>query len=185
MADVSKWQKISETYQKVGWRSLTTKLFTDPSGKQQTFVTWNRPDQKNAAVIALTKDTKIVIARQFRQGPENVLWELPGGEVGESEEPGAAALRELHEETGYTTDKPLTYLGEACRDCYRADTTHYYLAHDCYKADEPHPDAGEYVETELIPIAQLINNARTNKMSDGVAVLLAYDELLSLEKEAI
>lgn len=38
-------------------------------------------------------------------------------------------------------------------------------------------------EGEPISIAQLIANAKEGRMSDGIAVLLAYDELMKLEGE--
>ena len=52
-------------------------------------------------VIALTKDKKVLLVRQFRFGIGNYTIELPGGMVDKGESNMVAAQRELREETGF------------------------------------------------------------------------------------
>ncbi len=52
-------------------------------------------------VIALTKDKKVLLVRQFRFGIGDYTIELPGGMVDERESNIVAAKRELREETGF------------------------------------------------------------------------------------
>lgn len=52
-------------------------------------------------VIALTKDKKVILVRQFRFGIGDYTIELPGGMVDEEELNIDAAQRELREETGF------------------------------------------------------------------------------------
>jgi len=52
-------------------------------------------------VIALTKDKKVIMVRQFRFGIGDYTLELPGGMVDEGESVDIAAKREFREETGY------------------------------------------------------------------------------------
>src|SRR5690242_13102068 len=54
-------------------------------------------------IIALTRDERVVLVRQYRAGVDRVCLEIPGGMVDPGEEPAQAAARELVEETGYTT----------------------------------------------------------------------------------
>ncbi len=52
-------------------------------------------------VIALTKDKKVLLVRQFRFGIGDYTIELPGGMVDEGESNMDAVQRELREETGF------------------------------------------------------------------------------------
>lgn len=65
---------------KLGWRTLVRKVFTDPDGVKQEYYTKDLAQQVSVAVIALTKDNKVVVAEQFRPGPELIMQEIP--EVG-------------------------------------------------------------------------------------------------------
>ena len=52
-------------------------------------------------ILALTRDLQVILVRQFRPGPNEILVELPGGYIGKNQTPKQAAERELMEETGY------------------------------------------------------------------------------------
>lgn len=174
------WKKISERVQQVGYKKVTLKDYEMPDGTIAEFTTWGRAT-KNVAVIAITQDNKALIAKQFRPGPERVLSELPGGGAEGDEEPAAAALRELEEETGYTTDQPLEFLGTACRDAYMCETNYYFLATNCHKVQDQNLDDDEHVTPELVTIKDLIVYAKTAQMSDGIGVFLAYDRLQDID----
>lgn len=65
--------------------------------------------QGAAAVIPITKDNKIIFVSQYRKAIEKMLIEIPAGLIDEGEQPEETAVRELEEETGYTT-KNLTFV---------------------------------------------------------------------------
>src|SRR5258707_310836 len=54
-----------------------------------------------ASIAAVTREGKFVLVRQYRPGINGPSLEVAGGLIDRGEEPGAAALRELREETGY------------------------------------------------------------------------------------
>jgi ADP-ribose pyrophosphatase len=54
-------------------------------------------------VIPLTAAGDVVMVEQFRAAADAVTLEFPSGRVDEGEDPVAAALRELEEETGYVS----------------------------------------------------------------------------------
>lgn len=53
------------------------------------------------AVIAVHPDGSLLFVRQFRKPVEQIMLEVVAGLLDENEKPEAAAVRELHEETGY------------------------------------------------------------------------------------
>jgi 8-oxo-dGTP pyrophosphatase MutT (NUDIX family) len=63
------------------------------------FVVIDSPDWVN--VVALTADGQLVLVRQFRFGIDGFSLEVPGGIIEPGEDPVAAGVRELQEETGY------------------------------------------------------------------------------------
>lgn len=173
------WEKLSERLEKVGYRWVTHKTYRMPDGTTGDFTTTGEGGQ-SAAVFAVTKSGKIVIARQYRPGPDKILDELPGGSVDRAETPEAAARRELLEETGYTTDGEILFVGHGYRDAYKNEIDNYYIAYDCYRAAKPQLEPTEFIETKEIEVDELLGNARAGKMSDAMGVLLAYDKLMEV-----
>ena len=147
-----------------------------PNGSVVEFDTVHADGQEFAEVIGLTPENEVVIARQFRAGPEKVMDELPGGFVDNDETPEQAARREFLEETGYKAGR-MQYLGGFHKDTYMNSIWHVFLAYDCEKVANQEPDDEEDIEIDLISISMLFDNARSDKMTDHAAVLMAYDQL--------
>lgn len=57
------------------------------------------------SMIALTREGRLVLVRQFRPAVESEVIELPGGHLDGDESPVEAATRELYEETGFTASR--------------------------------------------------------------------------------
>ncbi len=174
------------TIQEVGNRfrnHVVVKRFRTEDGLEHEFTTFNREGEACVAVIALTPDNQAIIVRQFRPGRETYCNEIPGGGVNEGESVEGAARRELLEETGYVPGS-MEYLGVHSWDAYRNFKAHYFLARACMPAGEPLRDQTEKdqgIEMALVSVDQLIEDAKSDKMTDAVAVLLAYDTLKELE----
>jgi ADP-ribose pyrophosphatase len=99
------------------------------------------PDWVN--IVALTADKKIVTVNQYRFGVKEVICEIPGGLIDAGETSREAAIRELKEETGYTTSQ-WTYLGYVYPNpAFHTNLCHHWLAQDVQKTDEPALDEGE------------------------------------------
>ena len=56
------------------------------------------------AILAITKENKVVLVKQFRKAIEQEIYELPAGKIEIGETPLDCASRELKEETGYSAN---------------------------------------------------------------------------------
>ena len=73
---------------------------------------------KKKAIVYVVKDRKLLVFRHVDFSYEEVGIQVPAGTIDEGEEPEAAALRELQEETGYTDFKIISLLGTATYDMH-------------------------------------------------------------------
>lgn len=178
------WKRIEPTkVTKVGWRTITSKTFEQPGGNIAVFDLLHADGQEFASILPLTPDNKVIIARQFRPGPEKIMEELPGGFVDKGETPKETAIRELMEETGYKPGK-VEFVGSFHKDPYMNSIWHGFIAYDCVKhTDIQTLEVEEHVEVDLISVGALLDNALSDKMSDSEVVLRTYDKLRQLQKE--
>lgn len=94
-------------------------------------------------VIALTRDDRIVMLRQFRVGDARVHLEVPGGLIEPGEDPAVAAARELAEETGYVGGTA-ELIGQVAPNPALQNNTLYTVQITGVSLDQaPAPDDGE------------------------------------------
>jgi ADP-ribose pyrophosphatase len=181
---MKKWQRIDDgsNITKAGFRRITHKTFIMNNGEEISADVESPDGSKAAGVIAVTREGKIVIARQFRCGPEDILEEIPGGNVDAGEEPIEAAKRELMEEVGYASDDVM-FIGKTSVNAWSNTMHYYFLALDCIFTGSNNPEPTEEIEIDEISITDFITNAMQSKMTDPHAVLFAYDKLKELEKK--
>jgi 8-oxo-dGTP pyrophosphatase MutT (NUDIX family) len=97
------WKKLSSRIAYTNpWMTIREDKVIRPDGKKGIYGLMLAPGP-SVFVIALTKDKKIYLVKQFRYTFQKPSWELPAGNAGK-DKPLAAAKRELWEETGLTAN---------------------------------------------------------------------------------
>ncbi|KAB8138395.1 NUDIX hydrolase [Gracilibacillus oryzae] len=145
---------------------------TLPNGKTSTREIVKHPGA--VAIIAVTENNKIIFVKQYRKALEKTLVEIPAGKLEKGEEPEVTALRELEEETGYTTDE-LNYVTSFYTSPGFADEIIYlYETNKLKKLEEKKElDEDEFVELMELSISeaeQLIKNQEIHDVKTAFAV---------------
>ena len=135
-----------------------------------------------AVVAALAeRDGKLLIARRPEDRHMGGKWEFPGGKLEKGEEPYAAALRELREETGLTAKK-WDYLGAIeTSPGFLTEQLYLYLARDLTPGDQQ-LDEGEFLEPVRMSLREAEAMALDGRIDDGKTVCVLTRARALLEK---
>ena len=171
------WRKLQEAVVFDGHRRIVRRRFLLPDGEAVDYDIKVEPD--TAAVVALTDEDEVVLVREYRPGPEELVLELPGGAIEPGEEPVEAARRELLEETGFEGDlRPVAKL----LDCaYSTRERYAFAATGCRRVAEPSPHDGEHLEVVLVPLTDFVAHVRSGQLTDVAAAYRVLDALDLLE----
>lgn len=149
------WPKLESRHgaHMVLFRPRWDRLRNPRTGEAFDRLVLETPDWVN--VVALTRERRLVCVHQYRFGSGSITLEIPGGMVDAGEEHGAAARRELQEETGFTSSR-WSYLGAVePNPAFHDNLCHHWLAEECELTHEQGLDAGEDICIETIPLDQV------------------------------
>ncbi|ELK44450.1 NUDIX hydrolase [Halobacillus sp. ACCC02827] len=120
------------------------------------------------AVIALTDEGKLICVEQYRKPLEKNLVEIPAGKLEPGEDPKACALRELEEETGYTSDDLNLITSFYTSPGFADEIVHVYFTDRVEKLNEkPAGDVDEFVELMEITVEEAEQLEKEQKIHDA------------------
>lgn len=125
------------------------------------------------AAVLFIEDNKVALVRQYRYLYGKEIYEIPAGKVDEGEDPAAAALRELEEETGYRAKKLTPLLKIYPSPGYTDEIIHIYLAEDCEKTRQ-RLDDGEFLTCEFFPLEEVVKMMEEGEICDAKTVAAVY-----------
>jgi ADP-ribose pyrophosphatase len=181
MQEPEKWTTLkSELVFNHPWYKLRRDEVRLPNGQiiDDYFVSV-RPEV--AIVFPVTAAKEVIFVRQYKHGAGGIFLELPGGVFNSENEPAAeAAMRELMEETGYSSDR-VTHLATVF-DNPTKDTNriHMFLAEDVRQVAEQHLDATENIQIIKVPLADIparIASGEINVAGSIAITFLAFEQL--------
>lgn len=138
-----------------------------PNGHESTREVADHPG--GVAVVALDESDNVLTVKQYRYVFSRVLEEIPAGKLEPGEDPCAAALRELKEETGAIPAR-FTPLGRllVSPGCY-SEVLHLYLAEGLSFGAQS-PDEDEFLEVYRTPFREMLARVMRGEIEDAKTV---------------
>jgi ADP-ribose pyrophosphatase len=179
---VSRWSRVSSERgpDLIVFRSRFDRMTHPLSGEDLDRLVLESSDWVN--VVALTRDERLIVVKQYRFGTADITTEVPGGMIDPGEGHEESAKRELLEETGYSSTE-WTYLGSVDPNpAVQTNHMHHWLAKNCDLLGEQDLDAGEDIEVATLSEAELRSAVATGEIRHAL-VLTALHRVYDLRDE--
>ena len=166
------------------WISVHRDSFQLPEGGSiDDFYVIDEPP--GVTVVALTAERQVVLVEQYRAAVDRVAFELPAGYVDEGTAPHEQAVRELREETGYTSERwrELATLSPSPHRMAKTETV--FLATDAERQHAPSPDETEDMALRIVPLDDAVALIAAAPLANAVSIAslcLARDALRDGER---
>jgi 8-oxo-dGTP pyrophosphatase MutT (NUDIX family) len=175
-------KRIKSTYLEKNPRFLSVRKDTlelDNGTVIDGYIVNESSDWVNAVV--LTEQNELVLVEQYRHAVEKNILEIPAGSPEKGESPEEAIMREVQEETGYSSVRPPIYLGKYyVNPGSFTNSIHTYLFKECKKTSEQNLDDTEEIDVLTIPwdeVDHWIDSGKLTQLFSVQAILLAQKYL--------
>lgn len=177
--ELSHWEELgSENVANCRIFEILSKRFRHPKRKTEgNFYVVHTRDWVN--IVPITPNYEMVLVNQYRFGIKDTSWEIPGGVMDAGEDPVAAGLRELREETGYTSNKARLLGSVRPNPAIQDNHCHMVLAEQAKLTESLQWDEHEEIVTKAIPIQEVYQMAANGEIFHSLvlnALLLFYPE---------
>lgn len=166
----ARWEKVRvETRLRTRILDITGVTYRHgPRGSEREFTVIQSADWVN--VIALTDDDRLVLVEQFRFGIDEFSLEVPGGVMEAGEDPVAAGLRELAEETGYAGAQARLLGSIHPNPAIQSNRCHLVLVENCTKVHELAWDEDEEIRVVATPVEEVFALARRGGITHALVL---------------
>ena len=118
-------------------------------------------------------DGKLLVVEQYRKPLGRSLVEIPAGKLDPGEQPEAAAIRELEEETGYRCKSVQLLRSFYTAPGFSDEILHLYLAEHIEKG-EMSPDEDEFLQGGAITLTEARQLIEEGKIRDAKTIAAVY-----------
>ena len=123
------------------------------------------------AILAI-QDQEILLVSQYRYAVQEETLEIPAGTIEPHEELSRCALRELEEETGYTSDTMNKIFTFFPTPGFCAEVLHIFEAGKLTHLDHPKAmDEDECITAFFLPIEEAMDLVRQGKIKDSKTII--------------
>lgn len=132
------------------------------------------------AIIPVTNEGKVVLVKQYRKPLERAIIEIPAGKIEPDEEPEITALRELEEETGYTTTQLKHVISFYTSPGFADELIHLYFTNQITPVKEKVTgDEDEFIEIIELTLEEAEQYIKEQKIYDAkTAYAILYLKLM-------
>ena len=129
-------------------------------------------------VLAI-EDNKLLLVKQYRYAMQTDTYEIPAGKLEKDEDPYTCGLRELEEESGYTSD----HLDLLCQmystPGFSSEKIYIYQSNTLTKLEHPKAmDEDEEIETYWVDIKEAYQWILDNKIHDAKTIIAIQHAML-------
>lgn len=143
--------------------------FTHPGRRtEREFFVVQAPDWVN--VTAITPGGELLLVRQFRFGINAFSLEVPGGVMEPGEDPVAAGVRELEEETGYVGARARLLGSLHPNPAIQANRCHFVLVEEAVRTKPLAWDPDEEIDLVIATRPEVESWARDGRITHGLTL---------------
>ncbi len=125
------------------------------------------------AMLAITKEGKVVLERQYRHPVGKWIWEIPAGTLEEGESPEECAIREMREETGYEVEGIERLGGCYLAPGYSSEFIHIFLVRLGRKG-EAKREVGELIEVSEFSLEEIEEMVEKGEIEDAKTLVALF-----------
>ena len=157
LGDPQPWTVLQTKYlfRKPPWLTMRQDRVQLPGGGiVEEYYVWEYPTWIN--VIAVTKERRVVLIRQYRYALGQVHYEIPAGvtDAGDGDLE-AAARRELLEETGFGGGRWQPWMTLSANPALQTNLTQTFLATEVEQLQPPNLETTEEITVHLVAIEEV------------------------------
>lgn len=179
--EILKWQKLASKYLvKEKWATLRVDTCKLQNGTiKDDYYVLEYPNWANA--IALTRENKLLLVRQYRFAADIISLEIPGGVIDDGEDPETAIKRELLEETGYQFETCELIATLYPNPATSTNQTFTYFLTGGEKVQGQHLDEHEILNVEEYTVGEVKELLKDQKIDQALHVAGLYYGLMKID----
>lgn len=170
MNSIKKWKKLSSKYlfQIKPWLTIREDQLEMPNGTiMDAYYVYEYPDWVNT--IAIDKEGKFVMVRQYRHALGEINYELCAGVCDEEDEsPLVTAQRELMEETGYGGGEWQEWMVNCANPGTHTNLVHCFLAVGVERIGNQQLDEHEEIEVHIMSYEDILSLLKTDQIRQSL-----------------
>lgn len=183
MTNPQKWHiKLSNYLIQNKWLTVRKDTVKLPSGVEiDDYYVLEYPDW--VTVIALTKEGKYLMEKQYRHGIQKTCYELCGGTVENKENVLETAKRELKEETGYEGGEWEFFSITAPNPAAMTNLCYTFVARGVFKSGEQNLENTEDIDVCEMTEEELLDVMKAGLITQGDMLSPLWQWMYNLEVE--